>query len=119
MKFKVTKIEVEFSKGSFKEFANLYEEQNEEDITRWEIAYNKMVKEAIEKMYPHADVQVGEGYNQLKRTKYYVDCDEADGDDYDRYLPDGYAELAVLEDEVKCNVNDIISTVSSNGMFWD
>lgn len=119
MKFNVTKIEVEFSKGSFEEFANMYDEQDTEDIIRWETAYNKTVKEAIEKMYPYADVQVGEGYNQLGRTKYYVDCDETDGDDYDRYLPDGYAELAILEDEVKCNVDHIISAVSSNGTFWD
>lgn len=118
MKLNVTEIEIIFSKGSFAEWANMVDEQNEEDITRWEAAYNKQIEKEIKEFYPHASVEVGEGHERLPRTKYYVNTEESPNNDCDYEFLDGYADY-FAEEETKQTIDHILTRVASAGLFWD
>ena len=115
----VTKIEVEFSKGSFSEWANTMEDQPEADIARWESAYNKQIANAIKETYPNAEVEVGEGYDQLMNTKVYAVLEEVEAnEDYQDDNADEDVYAMQLEDDVKLQVDHIIGSVADNGQFW-
>lgn len=116
MKIQVTNIEIEFSKGSFSDWANAMEDQSENDVVRWEAAYNKQISDELQKIYPNAEITVGEGYDQLMNTKYHVTTKEVESDgDYD--TDDDIGHYLVVDD-VKLQIDAIIETVANDGSFW-
>jgi len=120
MKLNVTKIEIVFSKGSFAEWVNIVEEQDEKDIARWEAAYNKQIEQKIKERYPHAEIEVGEGHQQLAHTKCYVDTQECvDSEDCDHEFYDEYIAHYLAQEEAKFLIDEIITQVANAGAFWD
>lgn len=119
MKIKITQIDIKFGKGSFADFANLYEEQNESDITRWEIAYNGEVKKELERRFPFAVVDVGEGYEQMMNSKYYVDSEEVNVGDFDFEYTDDDMSHYLAREETEFIIQEIVESVANNGTFWD
>lgn len=113
MKIQITEINVTFSNGSFADFANMFGEQNEEDVTRWEQQYNEEIIKAIMAVYPHANVEVEEGYEQLAHTKFYVDCQEVELDE--DYEEDDYF---YIHGDVIETVTAVIDEVTNKGNFW-
>ena len=120
MKLQITRIDVEFSKGSFAEWANGMEDQLEEDVDRWESAYNEEITKAIQEMYPNAKIEVGEGYDQLSSTKTYVELKEVkSGADYEDTNADEDIYHMEIEEDVKLQIDYILSAVADDGKFWE
>lgn len=124
MKYNVTEITVEFSKGSFEEWANGTEPQAPENVERWKSAYNEEIKTAIKEVYPHAEIEVSESYDQTTSTKIYTvtaptteaEADYEIADDNEWAIEHAHFDL---DDKIKGEVDAIIARVSDAGTFWD
>lgn len=119
MKFQVTSINVEFSKGSFSEWANASDEQSPDDVSRWQAAYNKQILDEIEKVFPHASIEVGEGYDQLMYTKKTVEVEEVDDDQPADYEGDEEEDQDKFGEETSEAIDHILNQVANDGSFWN
>lgn len=119
MKFQVKSINVEFSKGSFSEWANASDEQTPDDVSRWEAAYNKQILAEIEKVFPYASIEVGEGYDQLMYTKKTVEVEEVGDDQPADYQGDEEEDQDRFEEEAAEVIDHILNRVANDGGFWN
>lgn len=123
MRFNVTRIEVEFDKNSFSEWANATEEQNPTDVARWETAYYNEIEQEIKDVYPNAEVEVKENYYQVGKTNIYTGIETVESEESDYEVSDSdqwaidHAEYDI-DEKVTDEVNAIIDRVSDRGNFW-
>ena len=116
--FNVTEIEIEFSNGSFADWANGVDEQSPEDVSRWEAAYNKEIIEKVSDSYPHAKVSVVESDDILVATKVFTKIVESDDDPDYKNIETCDADF-VIDDYVKVVVDDILAEIVNAGKFWE
>ena len=115
-RYNVSRIEIDFGKDSFAEWANGMEEQDADDIARWMSAYHAQVTEALQQKFPGAEISVFEGYDQLVRSSTVIQyTSAADG----TFEADAEIVDYMLDPEVDRIIEDVLNRVSNDGSFWD
>lgn len=114
MKFQVTEVIVTFDRGSFEDWCNASgDECDPDDIARWESAYNTEIAAKLKEIYPHASIEVGEGYDQTGRAKIYIDFKEVEsGEDHD-------VEEWKVDEITRMEVDAAIDRIGNWGKFWE
>ena len=124
--FEVTEVEIIEDQDAFAEWANASDEQEQDDIDRWEAAYYTEIKSALKEQFPLAAVEVESSADsrrqgqhvELKRVKAETpDTIDIDGNDGNDGWASDYAAMQA-EENVKSSIVWVIESVSEKGTFW-